>query len=89
MVEAHLTAVMAVGKPFRKEGTFDFGQMKVKDDIYKVIPTLSKHRLTPPPKEIYSLHRKIIGCYLICNKLKAKVEAQKIFLEIYNNWSKK
>jgi len=49
---------------------------------------MSKYRLTPPPKEIYSLHRKIVGTYMMCIKLKANVKAREIFLDTYNNWLK-
>lgn len=49
---------------------------------------MSKHRLTPPPKEIYSLHRKIVGTYMMCIKLKSKIRARDIFLETHENWAK-
>jgi aarF domain-containing kinase len=49
---------------------------------------MTKHRLTPPPKEIYSLHRKIVGTYMMCIKLKAQVPARRIFMETHENWLK-
>ncbi|MES1920238.1 hypothetical protein MHBO_001929 [Bonamia ostreae] len=36
-------------------------------------------RLTPPPTEAYTLHRKLSGCYLTCFKLKAIVRCKQIF----------
>ena len=56
--------------------------------IYEVIPKMMKNRLTPLPREIYSLHRKIIGTYLMCIKLKSRVPAKDIFLEVHSNWQK-
>ena len=50
------------------------------------MPTLSKHRLTPPPQEVYSLHKKIIGTYLMCIKLKARVPARALLEETFDNW---
>lgn len=51
-----------------------------------ILPTLSKHRLTPPPQEVYSLHKKIIGSYLMCIKLRAQVPARAILEETYARW---
>jgi aarF domain-containing kinase len=49
----------------------------------EIVPAMSKHRLTPPPKEIYSLHRKILGAYMMCMKLKSRVPAREIFVETH------
>ena len=42
-----------------------------------------KHRLTPPPDDSYSLHRKLSGAFLACIKLKARVPCRDLFLEVY------
>jgi len=41
--------------------------------IYKFMPLMLKNRLSPPPAEVYSLHRMLSGTYLMCMKLNAKV----------------
>jgi aarF domain-containing kinase len=45
-----------------------------------------EHRMTPPPEEIYSLHRKLSGAYLLATKLKATVSCGPIFIDIYNQY---
>ena len=46
---------------------------------YEYMPKMMKNRLKSPPREVYSLHRKLSGAYLICIKLKAKVNVKEIF----------
>ena len=79
MYDAHYTGTMIVGEPFRvptRESLYDFGEAGLTEKVYTILPTMSKHRLTPPPQEIYSLHKKIIGTYLMCIKMKAQVPAR-------------
>ena len=45
-----------------------------------------KHRLTAPPEEAYSLHRKLSGAFLACIKLGAKVPCRQILLDAYDNY---
>lgn len=45
-----------------------------------------EHRLTSPPNEVYSLHRKLSGCYLLSSKLKATVSCGSLFAEIYDQY---
>lgn len=88
MLNAHFEGTMIVGEPFRTaEGElYDFGGHNLTEKVSRIIPTMSKHRLTPPPQEIYSLHKKIVGVYLMCIKLKAVVPARQILEEVYQEW---
>jgi aarF domain-containing kinase len=91
MQDAHHAGVMIVGEPFRTsniDSLYDFASSDFSAKIGKVLPTMSKHRLTPPPQQIYSLHKKVIGTYLTCIKLKAKVPSRRIFEYTYENWKR-
>ena len=43
-----------------------------------------KNRLTPPPDEAYSLHRKLSGAFLACIKLRARVPCRQLFYAMYD-----
>lgn len=88
MFAAHYLGTLAMAEPFKvtPTGYYDFGSQTITKNVNEIVPAMSKHRLTPPPKEIYSLHRKIVGTYMMCIKLHAKVQARDIFLETYENW---
>ncbi|XP_041352917.1 atypical kinase COQ8B, mitochondrial-like [Gigantopelta aegis] len=86
METAHVDAVMILGEAFAKEGQFDFGAQSTTQRIQNLIPVMIRHRLTPPPKETYSLHRKISGAFLLCTKLKSRVRCKDIFDDIWKDY---
>ena len=91
MKNAHYSGVMIVGEPFRMsdpDALYDFGTADFTKKVVELLPTMSKHRLKAPPDQIYSLHKKIVGTYLMCIKLKAKVPSRRIFEETYENWQR-
>ena len=45
-----------------------------------------RHRLTPPPEEAYSLHRKLSGAFLACIKLRARVPCRRLFFDLYDTY---
>ncbi|XP_059223569.1 atypical kinase COQ8B, mitochondrial [Stomoxys calcitrans] len=82
MEEAHIDAVMILGEMFRYEGDFDFGRQNTTERIAHLVPTMVAHRLCPPPEEIYSIHRKLSGIFLLCSRLNIKLKCRPLFDEI-------
>ncbi|KAG7313216.1 hypothetical protein JYU34_000315 [Plutella xylostella] len=86
MEETHVDTVMIMGEVFTSDGEFDFGTQKTTRRIQALVPTILNHRLCPPPEEIYSLHRKLSGVFLLCSKMKIKMNCRVMFEEVYEQY---
>lgn len=89
MLDAHVTSMVLLAAPF-KESTIQpvsFGPgtawAEATNEIRGLIPIMLKHRLTPPPKETYSLNRYVYkifssagSCLIIGQKIKWSVLAR-------------
>lgn len=87
MVNTHTDAVMILGEPFAKAEPFNFGTQDTSRRIMDLIPVMLRHRLTPPPEEAYSLHRKMSGAFLLCAKLGAVIECKSLFDEVWKKYT--
>ncbi|CAN8248126.1 unnamed protein product [Cochlearia groenlandica] len=86
MLDAHVQAGFIVGLPFAATGGYAFRTNNITSSISNLGATMLKHRLTPPPDEAYSLHRKLSGAFLACIKLGATVRCRDLLLDVYNNY---
>lgn len=87
MENAHVDAVMVLGEVFQRSSEpFDFGSQDMTRRIQLLVPTMVKHRLCPPPEEIYSLHRKLSGVFLLLAKLGVKMECKSMFQKVYETY---
>lgn len=84
LIDAHVQAVQALGLPFSGSTPYDFGQAteEVTGKVRSLIPTMLNYRLTPPPEESYSLHRKLSGIFLLCTKLRARIDCSKLLTRV-------
>lgn len=86
MIKSHVDSVIVLGEPFAPVNnggkTFDFQNQTVTDRVKENIGIMLSERLTPPPEETYSLHRKLSGIFLLCARLNAQVPCQQLFEEI-------
>lgn len=82
MMEAHKLSGFCLGEPFQSYEPYDFKSSKITARISEHGAVFLKHRLTPPPEEVYTLHRKLAGAYNLCIKLGAKISCRELLDEI-------
>lgn len=80
--KAHIDAVLTLGEPFREKGEYDFSKQDITVRLKSLLSVILRDRLKPPPRESYSLHRKLSGVFLLCYKLKVALDCNKMYEEI-------
>ncbi|PIL36577.1 hypothetical protein GSI_00266 [Ganoderma sinense ZZ0214-1] len=92
MVDSHVRSMVLLGTPFRV-GTpqpFRFGRgsawADITAEIRAQIPVMLQHRLTPPPRETYSLNRKLSGAFLLASRLNASVDCRTLWKSVTDGY---
>jgi aarF domain-containing kinase len=63
--------------------SYDFGSSAITSRIGGHAKVFSQHRTQPPPPEVYTLHRKLAGAFLLCTKLKCDFECRELLDEVW------
>ncbi|KAF5348730.1 hypothetical protein D9758_006816 [Tetrapyrgos nigripes] len=85
MLDAHVDSMTLLATPFKAftPQPVSFGPGSEWEAITKrireYIPVMLNNRLTPPPKETYSLNRKLSGAFLLASRLRAAVDTKAIW----------
>ncbi|KAL5226426.1 hypothetical protein ABZP36_014691 [Zizania latifolia] len=87
MLDAHVQTAFIVGVPFSRPGGHDFRANNITHSVSNLGATMLKHRLTPPPDEVYSLHRKLSGAFLACIKIGAVVPCREMLFKVYEQYN--
>ncbi|KAG1821390.1 ABC1 family-domain-containing protein [Suillus variegatus] len=88
MLNAHVSSMVLLATPFKPTTSqpFEFGSgtpwADITAQIRDFIPVMLKHRLTPPPRETYSLNRKLSGAFLLASRLRAVVDTKKLWDQV-------
>ncbi|KAG6849377.1 hypothetical protein H0H93_008981, partial [Arthromyces matolae] len=92
MLDAHVRSMMLLATPFKDTTPqpFDFGQgsswSTITAEIREQIPVMLMHRLTPPPRETYSLNRKLSGTFLLAARLGATIDTKAIWDRVISSY---
>jgi len=74
--QAMIELFLLVGEPARHAGAYDFGNadltLRLRDSAYAM--GFDQGHWRPPPADLIFLHRKLAGLYLLCARLKARVD---------------
>ena len=85
MEEAHVDSVMTLGETLRVD-VYDFAKQNATRRVTGHLSTMARERLTPPPDESYSLHRKFGGVFLLLARLGSVVRCSSHFKSIVENY---
>lgn len=85
MIDAHIKSGFTLGEPFATDDVYDFKSSGITGRISEHGSAFLQHRLTPPPEEVYTLHRKLAGAFNLCIKIGAKIKCRDLLEDVVRN----
>jgi aarF domain-containing kinase len=91
MLKAHVDSILTLAEPFVETApeVYDFEDQTITDRVRSNIGLMLRERLSPPPEETYSLHRKLSGAFLLCARLRSRVRAREMFAGAVEVWNRR
>lgn len=88
MLTAHVDSILTLSEPFTQTApeVYNFEGQTITDRVRANIGLMLRERMAPPPEETYSLHRKLSGAFLLCARLKSRIEARGMFADAVEVW---
>ncbi|GBE87014.1 Protein ABC1 homolog, mitochondrial [Sparassis crispa] len=92
MLDAHVKSMTLLATPFKPDAAqpFAFGPGSqwagITAEIREQIPVMLRYRLTPPPRETYSLNRKLSGSFLLAARLNASVNCKVLWDRVVDGY---
>jgi predicted unusual protein kinase regulating ubiquinone biosynthesis (AarF/ABC1/UbiB family) len=76
--------IFVICEPFRHQGVYDFGRSTLSARVRDLGLDLAFRRgfLRAPPPETVFLHRKLVGSFLLCARLRARVDVSALILPL-------
>lgn len=85
MVNAHISSILTLSEPFSFAQTseiYHFENQTITERVKSFIPVMLRERLSPPPEETYSLHRRLSGHFLLCARMRSRIPCKSIFIDV-------
>jgi predicted unusual protein kinase regulating ubiquinone biosynthesis (AarF/ABC1/UbiB family) len=82
-LETYLDLVALFTEPLRRPGRYDFARSDLSRRARdRGLEAIGRHRLQQPPAEVLFLHRKLVGSFLLCAHIDARVDCHALYREL-------